>query len=122
MDVPCSGTGTWRRAPDAKFRLKEETLKKLVRTQKELLEIGAQKVKVGGRLIYITCSLLPDEDEENIDSFLRQHSEFSLFDMKKLWAKFFAQPYPYFTEKYLKMSPLTTGTDGFFVAVLQKNN
>ena len=67
MDVPCSGTGTWRRAPDAKFRLKEETLKKLVRTQKELLEIGAQKVKVGGRLIYITCSLLPDEDEENID-------------------------------------------------------
>lgn len=122
MDVPCSGTGTWRRAPDAKFRLKEETLKKLVRTQRELLEIGAQKVKVGGRLIYITCSLLPDEDEENIDSFLRQHSEFSLFDMKKLWAKFFAQPYPYFTEKYLKMSPLTTGTDGFFVAVLQKNN
>lgn len=71
IDAPCTGTGTWRRAPDGKFRLSEGLLKGIVKTQREILETGAVKTKAGGRLIYITCSILAEEDEQQIDSFWR---------------------------------------------------
>jgi len=121
IDAPCSGTGTWRRAPDGKFRLSPGLLKGLVQTQSDLLALGAEKTKTGGRLIYITCSILPDEDEEVIDKFLLNHPEFMPVNMKELWEKMTGLPYPHKSEKYLKMSPLSTGTDGFFISVLQKS-
>lgn len=121
IDAPCSGTGTWRRAPDGKFRLSPGLLKGLTQTQEELLSLGAEKTKSGGRLIYITCSILPDEDEEVIDKFLNTHPEFSPVNMKELWEQKTGLPYPHKSEKYLKMSPLSTGTDGFFICVLQKH-
>ncbi len=120
IDAPCSGTGTWRRAPDAKFRLTPQRLKELTKIQSELLEIGAEKTAVGGRLIYITCSVLPDEDEEIIDKFLQKHSEFAPVNMRFLWKKMLDSPYMHRSEKYLKMTPLSTGTDGFFISVLEK--
>lgn len=120
IDAPCSGTGTWRRAPDGKFRLSEGLLKGLNKTQAELLEIGADKTKQGGRLIYITCSILPDEDEQIIDSFLVKHPEFEPVNMRRLWERLIGSAYPHKSEKYLKMSPQSTGTDGFFTAVLER--
>lgn len=122
IDAPCSGTGTWRRAPDGKFRLSSGMLKGLVKTQAELLEIGAAKTRKGGRLIYITCSILPEEDEERIDRFLSGHPEFEPVNMRQLWEAKIGLPYPHHSPRYLKMSPLSTGTDGFFIAVLEKRD
>lgn len=120
IDAPCSGTGTWRRAPDAKFRLTPQKLHGLTQTQAEILQIAADKTKCGGRIIYITCSVLPDEDEDIIHAFLREHPEFTLVDLSQLWAQKINVPYPHNNKYMLRMSPLTTNTDGFFITVLEK--
>lgn len=121
IDAPCSGTGTWRRSPDAKFRLNEKKLLELVRVQQEILHIGAEKTKNGGRLIYMTCSVLADENEHVIDRFLVGHPEFHFVNIRKVWEKYIETPYPHKSENMLRLSPLTTGTDGFFVCILEKN-
>lgn len=121
LDAPCSGTGTWRRAPDAKFRLTEQKLYGLTKIQAELLEIAAKKTKVGGRIVYITCSVLKDENEKQIEQFLQQHSEFKPINMRTLWEKKIAAPYPHDDELMLRLSPYRTGTDGFFICALEKN-
>lgn len=120
LDAPCSGSGTWRRAPDAKFRLTKEKLYGLTQIQAGLLDTAAVKTKTGGRIIYITCSVLRDENEDVVESFLRRHPEFVLFNLKNLWEQKISAPYPCSSETYLRMSPLTTGTDGFFVCILEK--
>lgn len=120
LDAPCSGTGTWRRAPDAKFRLTEQKLYGLTKIQAELLEIAAVKTKIGGRIIYITCSVLPDENEKQIEQFLAAHNEFRPVNMRELWEGKIAAPYPHDDEFMLKLSPYKTGTDGFFICVLKK--
>ena len=120
LDAPCSGTGTWRRAPDAKFRLTKEKLFGLTKIQAELLEIAAVKTKIGGRIIYITCSVLPDENEKQIKQFLAAHNEFKPVNMRELWEGKIAAPYPHDDEFMLKLSPYKTGTDGFFICVLEK--
>lgn len=120
LDAPCSGTGTWRRAPDAKFRLTEQKLYGLTKIQAELLEIAAVKTKIGGRIIYITCSVLPDENEKQIEQFLAAHNEFKPVNMRELWEGKIAAPYPHDDEFMLKLSPYKTGTDGFFICVLKK--
>ncbi len=120
LDAPCSGTGTWRRAPDAKFRLTKEKLFGLTKIQAELLEIAATKTKIGGRIIYITCSVLADENEKQIEQFLVVHSEFKPVNMKTLWEGKIAAPYPHDDERWLRLSPYKTGTDGFFICVLEK--
>ncbi len=120
LDAPCSGTGTWRRAPDAKFRLTEQKLYGLTKIQAELLEIASVKTKIGGRIIYITCSVLPDENEKQIEQFLAAHNEFKPVNMRELWEGKIAAPYPHDDEFMLKLSPYKTGTDGFFICVLKK--
>lgn len=120
LDAPCSGTGTWRRAPDAKFRLTKEKLFGLTKIQAELLEIAAVKTKIGGRIIYITCSVLPDENEKQIEQFLAAHNEFKPVNMRELWESKIAAPYPHDDERWLRLSPYKTGTDGFFICVLEK--
>ena len=120
LDVPCSGSGTWRRAPDAKFRLTEKRLANLNTTQLELLDIAAAKTKVIGRIVYITCSVLRDENEDVIETFLQKHNNFALVNLKLLWEQNFDVSYPCISEVYLRMSPQTTGTDGFFVSVLER--
>ncbi len=120
LDAPCSGSGTWRRAPDAKFRLTEKRLQNLSQTQRELLGIAAKKVRAGGRIVYITCSVLQDENEKIIEGFLQENPEFGLLNIRLLWEQKLSASYPCSSEIYLRLSPLTTGTDGFFVCVLEK--
>lgn len=120
VDAPCSGTGTWRRSPDAKFRLNQSLVDKLNVIQLDLLRKAYEKTSVGGRIIYITCSILNEENEEIIAAFTQENPNVRFVNIKELWERKIEAPYPYHSEKYLRMSPLTTGTDGFFICVFEK--
>ena len=119
VDAPCTGTGAWRRNPDARWRLKPENLANLIATQDAVLSQGAQLTRAGGRLIYVTCSLLPDENEERIDAFLARNSAFRVLDAAKIWPEVLPGASP-ITGPYLTFSPVRTGTDGFFIAILER--
>lgn len=120
IDAPCSGTGTWRRSPDAKFRLSEKSLYDVCRVQSEILKIGAEKTKIGGRLIYMTCSVLPEENEHQIDKFVIENPNFAPINIRKIWEKHIQAPYPHKSETMLRLSPQSTGTDGFFICILER--
>ena len=121
IDAPCSGSGTWRRTPDAKFRITPQRLREILGIQAEILEFGAEHTAAGGRLIYITCSVLPEENERQIESFLAKHPEFSPIDHKELWRETLDIPlYPFDDTRWLKFSPLNTKTDGFFFCAMKK--
>ena len=120
VDAPCSGSGTWRRSPDAKYRLTPKQLKAIEQAQTEILDIAAKHVSDSGRIIYMTCSVLPEENEQRIEDFLQKYPDFTTVNMKNLWERKLEQPYPFTETRWLKCSPLLTGTDGFFVCVLQK--
>ncbi len=116
VDAPCSGTGTWRRKPDARYRITPEQLEEHVARQKTLLARFATMVKPGGRIIYGTCSILREEDEAVVEDFLAQHPDFSVRPVAEelgpeLAAKLGEGP-------YLKLAPHLHGTDGFFGAIL----
>jgi 16S rRNA (cytosine967-C5)-methyltransferase len=116
IDAPCSGTGSWRRHPDTKWRLTPETLEKRLADQDAVLDAGAGFVKPGGRMVYVTCSVLPEEDEDRVSGFLARMPGFVL-------APATADPKltRYLTaDGFLRLTPHTSGTDGFFVAVLEK--
>jgi 16S rRNA (cytosine967-C5)-methyltransferase len=116
IDAPCSGTGSWRRHPDTKWRLTPETLEKRMADQDAVLDAGAPFVKPGGRMVYVTCSVLPEEDEDRVAAFLSRSAGFAATpatDDPKLTRYLTA-------EGFLRLSPQTSGTDGFFVAVLEK--
>lgn len=119
IDAPCSGSGTWRRSPDAKYRLTPKQLKAIEQAQEEILEIAAEHLTPSGKIIYMTCSVLPEENEQKIEAFLQKHTNFTTVDIEKLWERKLELPYPLVEKRWLKCSPLTTGTDGFFVCVLQ---
>ena len=72
-DVPCSGSGTWRRTPDAKWKFAQDDLSKLLAAQSDVLESAIQLVGKGGIIVYTTCSVLPEENDRQIDSFLERH-------------------------------------------------
>lgn len=121
IDAPCSGSGTWRRCPDAKFRLIPQKLEEIKQAQADILEIGAKKTRIGGRLIYITCSVFEEENEKQIERFLDNHKNFMPVNHKELWNEVLDLPiYPFDSDKWLKFSPLTTKTDGFFMCVMKK--
>jgi 16S rRNA (cytosine967-C5)-methyltransferase len=116
IDAPCSGSGSWRRHPDTKWRLTAETLERRMADQDAVLDSGAPFVKPGGRLVYVTCSVLPQEDEDRVAAFLARTPGFAArpaTDDPKL-TKFLTP------DGFLRLSPRTSGTDGFFVAVLEK--
>ena len=120
LDCPCSGTGTFRRAPDAKFRLSEKRLRELIKTQESLLETAYEHTKRGGRIVYMTCSVLKDENENQVEAFVQRHADIAFFNHEKLWRKKIDAPYPFETDKYLKFSPFITNTDGFFFCMIEK--
>ena len=120
IDVPCSGSGTWRRAPDAKYRLTPKQLKAIEKAQAEILEIAAAHLTDNGRIVYMTCSVLPEENEEQIQCFLQKHQDFTTINIANLWERKLEQKYPFAEQRWLQCSPLTTGTDGFFVCILHK--
>jgi 16S rRNA (cytosine967-C5)-methyltransferase len=123
VDAPCTGTGTWRRNPDAKWRLRPEDLAELAALQADILDSAQRLVKPGGRLIYVTCSLLREENERQIESFLARHGEFTLLPIGDVWRQTIGGEPPA-PGDMLRLTPARHGTDGFFVAVMtrQKKN
>jgi 16S rRNA (cytosine967-C5)-methyltransferase len=125
IDAPCSGTGTWRRNPDAKWRMRPGALEVRLKDQVEVLDRAAAMVKPGGRIAYITCSVLPVENNEQVRAFIGRHPEFSVVPPEEtasvLWdkAEEFGQAALRSEEGWL-MTTRRTGTDGFFVAVMRK--
>ncbi|MBI3443818.1 MAG: RsmB/NOP family class I SAM-dependent RNA methyltransferase [Magnetospirillum sp.] len=120
VDAPCTGTGTWRRNPDAKWQLGEKDLMELVIRQGAILDSAARLTKPGGRLVYATCSILREENEDRIEVFLASHPEYKVVPVPELWAELVGSPCPV-DGPYLRLSPLSHGTDGFFAAVLERN-
>ena len=129
VDAPCSGTGTWRRRPDAKWRLTEAYLTTRIAEQDAVLDDAARFVKTGGRLVYITCSVLADENEDRIEAFLNRHAGFAMADPLARLAvadpETAARLKPFVrtderVSPVVRLTPATAGTDGFFIAVLVK--
>ncbi len=119
VDAPCTGTGTWRRNPDAKWRLTPKDLEELVALQAEILDSAARLVRGGGRLVYVTCSLLREENEAQVEHFLAARADFHLLPVAELWRERIGAELPG-TGEMLRLTPARHGTDGFFVAVLQR--
>jgi 16S rRNA (cytosine967-C5)-methyltransferase len=112
VDAPCSGSGTWRRNPESRWRLTSPDLDKLVSIQARLLEIAADLVRPGGRLIYVVCSLLDAEGPDRVTAFLASQPG---------WRSEVPQlPVGLLRGTGLRLTPLHDGTDGFFVARLEK--
>ena len=112
VDAPCSGTGTWRRNPEARWRLTPDQLARYVAVQSRLLGVAAGLVRPGGRLGFVTCSLLDAEGARQADGFLARHSEWEA-EAIDLGAGVARGP-------GIRLSPARDGTDGFFVACFQK--
>ena len=118
VDAPCSGSGSWRRHPDTKWRLTPETLARRMADQDAVLDLGATFVKPGGRMVYVTCSVLPDEDEDRVAAFLERAPQFAVTpatERPELQDRLTP-------EGYLRLTPRTSSTDGFFVAVLERRD
>jgi 16S rRNA (cytosine967-C5)-methyltransferase len=125
IDAPCTGTGTWRRNPDAKWRMRPGALDIRLKDQAEALDRAVAFVKPGGRIAYVTCSVLPQENSEQILKFIDRHSDFTVIPPSQtasmLWDRtddFLAAVYS--SDEGLLMTPRRTGTDGLFVSVMRR--
>lgn len=119
IDAPCTGVGTWRRNPDAKWTLTPGDLGELIDLQRRILDSAARLVKPGGRLIYVTCSLLPEENDQQAEWFLAHVPDFVPVPAGEVWVRALDAPCPT-AERYLHLTPARHGTDGFFVAILKR--
>ncbi|STZ75866.1 RsmB/NOP family class I SAM-dependent RNA methyltransferase [Bergeriella denitrificans] len=117
VDAPCSGLGTLRRNPDLKYRQSPDTIAKLLEQQHSILDAAAGLVKEQGRLVYATCSVLPEENEMQAERFLAEHPEFELMDCSSLLA---GLKVDLNTGPYLSLNSAAHHTDGFFAAVFQR--
>lgn len=120
VDAPCSGMGTLRRNPDLKWRQTPEDLEELRELQARILQSAARCVAPGGRLIYSTCSLLPQENEEQVSAFLSKHPEFTLVPFEQVLGD--RNPGLSSADGMLHLRPDVHGTDGFFAAVLERQS
>jgi 16S rRNA (cytosine967-C5)-methyltransferase len=126
IDAPCTGTGTWRRNPDAKWRMRPGALEVRLKDQIEVLDRAATLVRPGGRIAYITCSVLRAENADQIRAFLARHAGFAVVPPSETVtvlrdkADDFAAATLQSAEGLL-MTPRRTGTDGFFVSVLKRD-
>jgi 16S rRNA (cytosine967-C5)-methyltransferase len=119
VDAPCTGTGTWRRNPDAKWWLKQSDIDELTRLQARILDSAQRLVKPGGRMIYVTCSVLAEENEEQVTAFLAAHPDFTVLPVAGLWPDTVGGACPVASDM-LRLTPAQHGTDGFFAAVLER--
>jgi len=103
IDAPCSGIGVLKRNPDSKWKLEAEFVENIIKTQADILENYSKLVKVGGKLVYATCSILPSENENQVKAFLKNNPNFTII-------------------KDHKVSPFKTGYDGFYMALLECNS
>jgi 16S rRNA (cytosine967-C5)-methyltransferase len=122
VDAPCTGTGTWRRNPDAKWRIRPGALAERIKAQDALLARATAFVKPGGRIAYVTCSVLRDENEDRIGAFLQTHPQFALQSATAMIeGAGLENLLPFATNEIgLRLSPATTHTDGFYVAMLTR--
>lgn len=117
IDAPCSGLGTLRRNPDLKWRQTPEAVAELSAKQRSILESASRLPKPGGRLVYATCSMLPEENREVVESFLERHPDYVLVPAGETLRKAGVE---IDTGDYLELSPHRNGCDGFFAAVLER--
>jgi 16S rRNA (cytosine967-C5)-methyltransferase len=123
IDAPCTGVGAWRRQPDSRWRLSEHALAQRTHDQDRILAQAAKLVKPGGRLVYATCSLLPQENRERTWDFQSAHPEFRPIPAEQVWAEGVgaqtgdAAPVD---GQDLTLTPARHGTDGFYVAVFER--
>lgn len=125
VDAPCTGSGVWRRRPDAKWRLTPDALEKRIAEQRKVLEEASRFVRPGGYLCYITCSVLPRENEGSVYGFLEDSGAFELVSAGEVWEGQFAASdlKPWSSDECtITMTPATTGTDGFFFAVMERTS
>ncbi len=119
VDAPCSGLGTLRRNPDLKWRQQPSDIAELALKQTNILASAARLVKTGGRLVYATCSILPEENRQIVEQFLATHPDFHALDCAALLGK--AHVPIRADGLYLELLPHLHGTDGFFAAALERN-
>ncbi len=125
IDAPCTGTGSWRRNPDAKWRMRPGALVERVKEQAEILDRAVSFVKPSGRMVYITCSVLDDENGAQVRGFLTRHPEFVAIPSDEIAAPLGERAFLFnkaarLTDEGLLMTPRRTDTDGFFVSVLRR--
>ena len=121
VDAPCLGIGSWRRNPDGKWRATPNDLAELVVRQRDILASAARLVKPGGRLVYATCSLLREENEDQAEAFLAAAPDFSLYPAARAWEEVIGGHCPT-GEDYLRLTPARHGTDGFFTALFERQS
>lgn len=123
VDAPCTGSGVWRRRPDAKWKLTPDALDKRVAEQAGVLEEASGYVRAGGYLCYITCSVLPRENEGSVYAFLERNGAFELVSVGEVWESQFAASAlrPWSSDECsITLTPASTGTDGFYFAVMER--
>lgn len=119
VDTPCSGTGTWRRDPDARTRLTEKSLADYKRQQSQILDEAAPLVKQGGRLVYATCSILASENLEQVENFVQRQKMFRLLPIGEIWRKEIGNiEVP--TTNTLQLTPKQHAVDGFYIAIFER--
>lgn len=116
-DVPCSGTGTWRRNPDMRWKQYGPSLEELIAIQADIMDRVVHVVKPGGRFVYATCSILPEENEQQVEKFLERHKDFRLMSLEEAWPQGAKPPCE---GNYMRLTPKRHNTDGFFTAVLTR--
>jgi 16S rRNA (cytosine967-C5)-methyltransferase len=123
VDAPCTGTGTWRRNPDAKWRIRPGALEIRITQQNQALEEAARFVKPGGRILYATCSVLREENENRLAAFLAAHADYRSVPAIAMAEIAGAPVLSQFASHFgfgLRLTPLACGTDGFFIAMLDR--
>ncbi|MEO5805081.1 RsmB/NOP family class I SAM-dependent RNA methyltransferase [Devosia sp.] len=123
VDAPCTGTGTWRRRPDTKWKLSPELLAQRVAEQAAILDDAARYAKVGGTLIYITCSILPEENDQQQVAFLARHAGFAALAPTDIWTANLSVPMPDGVVSKaggIMLTPHLTQTDGFYFAAFTR--
>lgn len=123
VDAPCTGTGVWRRRPEAKWRLRSASVEQRRAAQAAVLADAARHVKPGGRLVYVTCSLLPEENTDQVAAFLASHPDFTWLPYAEAWQQYLGGEPPRSADGRtdgLLLTPAKHGTDGFFIATLNR--
>src|SRR5688572_27690252 len=116
LDAPCSGTGTLRRNPEIRYRLRPADIRELAEQQKQMLARAAAVVRPDGRLVYSTCSVEPEENERVVDQFASNHPKFRAVNPASAISSFIPHP----SSLHLRLWPHRQGSDGFFIAAYER--